>query len=583
MLERRVKKRLPRIILMAVFALLVCGRPLRAKAAELTVSDVLEEPANAGYITANKWFVFPESTKEARNNLYYTVVTKPNTYYWAKLYEEYPSDYTGTMRYKTSLGRYESAPGGGSYISRAYPESYVTSSGSKKGATGWILFEPNQQIMVSAKRAPGHRIYLLLQEDEYGQKIDSIPNTAVFSRGDVIKGTLPNRDTDYFRFSADKSSLYRVRLMAEKLEPWPYDDNLHDYFNLNLVYYEDKKAVQSDCAPIIDPSYMKFGEGLSCSDGSTVFYLQLDPGKEYVFALGGMDCRYEVSFEKGTFEELEKLNLKLSLCVDVPDPNYPRTDCYLSGECVLPYEGKPVEPRVQIKTKYQISFGTWPDGSPRFRFELRDDNYTVTYRDNNAPGQAAAIVTGKGGLEGTLEIPFTLTAASGGQTPTPTKAPAAKPTVTPTKAPAAPTSAPVKPSGEKTEMYRLYNPNSGEHFYTANAAEKNYLASIGWNYEGIGWMAPASSKTPVYRLYNANAGDHHYTMSAGERDMLVSVGWSYEGIGWYSDDAKGVPLYRQYNPNAKAGSHNYTTSKAENDWLVSIGWNGEGIGWYGMK
>ena len=133
-----------------------------------------------------------------------------------------------------------------------------------------------------------------------------------------------------------------------------------------------------------------------------------------------------------------------------------------------------------------------------------------------------------------------------------------------------------------TSMYRLYNPNSGEHFYTGNAKEKNYLASIGWKYEGVGWKAPAKSNTPVYRLYNPNAGDHHYTMDPDEKNMLVRVGWNYEGIGWYSDEMKAVPLYRQYNPNARAGSHNYTTNKAENDHLVAIGWRGEGIAWYGV-
>lgn len=138
------------------------------------------------------------------------------------------------------------------------------------------------------------------------------------------------------------------------------------------------------------------------------------------------------------------------------------------------------------------------------------------------------------------------------------------------------------PTEETAAMYRLYNPNSGEHFYTANAGERDFLAGVGWNYEGIGWIAPAHSNTPVYRLYNPNAGDHHYTMSAGERDNLVKVGWNYEGIGWYSDDAQRTPLYREYNPKAKSGSHNYTTQKAENDFLVAAGWNYEGIGWYGV-
>ena len=73
-------------------------------------------------------------------------------------------------------------------------------------------------------------------------------------------------------------------------------------------------------------------------------------------------------------------------------------------------------------------------------------------------------------------------------------------------------------------MYRLYNPYSGEHFYTSSAYERNSLAEIGWNYEGVGWVAPTTDGEPVYRLYNANAGDHHYTVSAEERDALVGVG-----------------------------------------------------------
>ena len=136
------------------------------------------------------------------------------------------------------------------------------------------------------------------------------------------------------------------------------------------------------------------------------------------------------------------------------------------------------------------------------------------------------------------------------------------------------------PAGS-VNMFRLYNPNSGEHFYTSNLGERNHLASLGWNYEGIGWLAPQSSNTPVYRLYNPNGGEHHYTTSIAERNNLISLGWNDEGIGWYSDDARTVPLYRQYNPNAFANNHNYTTSIRENDHLVSLGWRAEGIGWYG--
>lgn len=136
---------------------------------------------------------------------------------------------------------------------------------------------------------------------------------------------------------------------------------------------------------------------------------------------------------------------------------------------------------------------------------------------------------------------------------------------------------------QSKDMYRLYNPNSGEHFYTNDKNERAELSRLGWKNEGIGWYAPEQSNTPVYRLYNENAGDHHYTMDLQEREALIQFGWKDEGIGWYSDDQKQVPLFRQYNPNALAGSHNYTVDANEHSFLVNNGWNDEGIAWYGMK
>ena len=135
---------------------------------------------------------------------------------------------------------------------------------------------------------------------------------------------------------------------------------------------------------------------------------------------------------------------------------------------------------------------------------------------------------------------------------------------------------------EGVDMYRMYNPYSGEHLYTANAEEKDNLSRIGWQYEGVGWVAPKTSSIPVYRLYNPYSGDHLYTTDAQERNDLVKIGWRYEEIGWYSDDQQRVPLYRQFNPYALVGTHNYTTSMEENDDLVKIGWKAEGIGWYGI-
>ncbi len=131
-------------------------------------------------------------------------------------------------------------------------------------------------------------------------------------------------------------------------------------------------------------------------------------------------------------------------------------------------------------------------------------------------------------------------------------------------------------------MHRLYNPNSGEHFYTASDQERDELVAVGWNSEGEGWYAPEKSNTPVYRMYNPVAGEHHYTMDASERDGLVQAGWNYESIGWYSDDFETVALYRDYNPNQFANNHNYTVNESEHSWLVSLGWKSEGLAWYGV-
>lgn len=132
-------------------------------------------------------------------------------------------------------------------------------------------------------------------------------------------------------------------------------------------------------------------------------------------------------------------------------------------------------------------------------------------------------------------------------------------------------------------MHRLYNPKTGEHFYTQSAEERDNLVRGGWNNEGIGWHAPAGSSTPVYRVFNPNSGDHHYTTNLEEYQTLTRIGWNAEGIGWYSESDKGAPIYRLYNKKIKVGSHHYTQNPAERDKLVNEGWVYEGIAWYAMK
>ena len=223
------------------------------------------------------------------------------------------------------------------------------------------------------------------------------------------------------------------------------------------------------------------------------------------------------------------------------------------GVATQTYTGKALTPRPTVTLS---GYGTLREGT----------DYTVAYGSNVNVGTGSVTIIGTGNCTGSRKATFKIEPKPGAST-------------------GGGSGSSTAPSG--VAMHRLYNPNSGEHFYTASAHERDSLRRAGWKYEGVGWTAPASSRTPVYRLYSGT--DHHYTASAAERDMLVRAGWKYEGVGWYSDDAKGVPLYRQFNPNVNpgaprnnSGSHNYTTSRAEHDHLVSAGWRGEGIGWYGM-
>jgi len=133
------------------------------------------------------------------------------------------------------------------------------------------------------------------------------------------------------------------------------------------------------------------------------------------------------------------------------------------------------------------------------------------------------------------------------------------------------------------EMHRLYNSNSGEHFYTGNVAEKDFLVEAGWSYEGVAWNAPDFSLNPVYRFYDKNSGAHRYTMDEDKRDGFIAEGWSDEGIGWYSDGNETIPVFGLYNKNAlQAGAYHFTADVSERDFLIELGWKDEGIGWYGI-
>ena len=129
-------------------------------------------------------------------------------------------------------------------------------------------------------------------------------------------------------------------------------------------------------------------------------------------------------------------------------------------------------------------------------------------------------------------------------------------------------------------MYRMYDPNSGEHFYTGSMEERRNLVAAGWKYEGVGFTFPLNTGDPVHRLYDPITGEHLYTMDKAEMNMLLEQGWKYEGIAFNSGYETEVPQYRLHNPNAKRGAYHFTASVEERDFLISLGWEYQGIGFY---
>ncbi len=132
---------------------------------------------------------------------------------------------------------------------------------------------------------------------------------------------------------------------------------------------------------------------------------------------------------------------------------------------------------------------------------------------------------------------------------------------------------PVKVSIEKVDkaLYRLYNPNNGDHLITPSHAEAETVAGMGWTYEGV--AGHTGDGDEVYRLYNPNSGLHMLTASHAEHDSLTKAGWVCEGESFCAGTAH--DMFRLYNPND--GNHHFTTATSERDGLKAAGWTYEGV------
>ncbi len=136
-------------------------------------------------------------------------------------------------------------------------------------------------------------------------------------------------------------------------------------------------------------------------------------------------------------------------------------------------------------------------------------------------------------------------------------------------------------------VYRFWNDNTNDHFYTISESERDKLIEQGeYKYEGIEFYVFDSKEadtSPIYRLWSSSRTDHHYTASAGEKDRLLGIeGWEYERIAFYAytfQETDTKPVYRLNNSTVQ--DHFFTASASEKDKLVVTGqWVYEGIAWY---
>lgn len=130
---------------------------------------------------------------------------------------------------------------------------------------------------------------------------------------------------------------------------------------------------------------------------------------------------------------------------------------------------------------------------------------------------------------------------------------------------------------EGGNVYRCYNPSTGDHMYTTSEIEKDTLLKNGWLDEGIAWKSPKTGQG-VFRFYNPSNGDHMYTTDFEEVTSMINQGWIFEGVNFVSNGSRAV--YRIYNPYATRGTHMFTKNSTENNMLRQAGWTYEGIAFY---
>ena len=151
----------------------------------------------------------------------------------------------------------------------------------------------------------------------------------------------------------------------------------------------------------------------------------------------------------------------------------------------------------------------------------------------------------------------------------------------PAPTPPAPASAP-----QTLAMTRFYDPTIGGHVYTSNPSVENLggLSSEGQAFNLFKDSAQAQGATDVYRLFNPSSGDHFFTTDINEKNVAAGGGYRVEGVmGAASTSASEntEAVLRYFNP--QSGQHFFTSNQNEANTLADQGYVSEGVGFYAPK
>ena len=143
-------------------------------------------------------------------------------------------------------------------------------------------------------------------------------------------------------------------------------------------------------------------------------------------------------------------------------------------------------------------------------------------------------------------------------------------------------------TGEMT-LYRFFRPDTGTHFYSTSAAERNsVIGNAAFRYEGqVAYVLKPSVTTTstraLNRFYQPSSGTHFYTSTQSEYNRVLGFPqYSLDGVAGkvYTSAGSGrVPMYRFFRP--ASGTHFYTASASEMASVKAMpGYTFEGVAFY---